>query len=99
MKREDDRMEAESEIAKMARKRRAHIGASSAEGSIELSGIALSGGGIRSATFCAGLLKTLARNGVLSRFDVMSTVSGGGYIGATIGKLYNNAVNRDETSG
>jgi Patatin-like phospholipase len=51
-------------------------------------GLALSGGGIRSATFCLGLLRALARNGVLHRFDYLSTVSGGGYIGAAFGRLF-----------
>lgn len=50
-------------------------------------GLSLSGGGIRSATFCFGLLKALARNGVLGHFDLVSTVSGGGYVGGTLGKL------------
>ncbi|CAN5774042.1 hypothetical protein BH23GEM11_BH23GEM11_16020 [soil metagenome] len=44
-------------------------------------GIALSGGGIRSATFNLGLLQQLARSGLLGRADYLSTVSGGGYIG------------------
>lgn len=51
-------------------------------------GLALSGGGIRSATFCLGVLRGLARNGVLRRFDYLSTVSGGGYIGAALGRMY-----------
>ena len=50
-------------------------------------GLALSGGGIRSATFCLGLLRGMARRGLLSRFDYLSTVSGGGYIGAMFGRL------------
>ncbi|MBS0583487.1 MAG: hypothetical protein JSS42_10355 [Proteobacteria bacterium] len=50
-------------------------------------GLALSGGGIRSATFCLGLIQGLARNGLLRRFDYLSTVSGGGYIGASVGRL------------
>ena len=54
-------------------------------------GLALSGGGVRSATFCLGLLRALARNGVLHRFDYLSTVSGGGYIGAAFGRLFNSA--------
>lgn len=54
-------------------------------------GLALSGGGVRSATFCLGLLRALARNGVLHRFDYLSTVSGGGYIGAAFGRLFNPA--------
>ncbi|MFN8545996.1 MAG: patatin-like phospholipase family protein [Candidatus Binatia bacterium] len=43
--------------------------------------LCLSGGGIRSATFSLGVLQTLARLGLLPRFDYLSTVSGGGYIG------------------
>ncbi|MBN8748525.1 MAG: hypothetical protein J0I65_13570 [Variovorax sp.] len=50
-------------------------------------GLALSGGGIRSATFCLGLLKALAQQGQLLRFDLLSTVSGGGYAGAVWGRL------------
>ena len=45
-------------------------------------GLALSGGGIRSATFNLGVLQALAGGGVLPRIDYLSTVSGGGYIGA-----------------
>lgn len=43
--------------------------------------LCLSGGGIRSATFGLGILQGLARAGLLSRFDYLSTVSGGGYVG------------------
>lgn len=45
-------------------------------------GLALSGGGIRSATFSLGVLQALARERRLASFDYLSTVSGGGYIGA-----------------
>ena len=44
--------------------------------------LCLSGGGIRSATFALGVLQGLARLGVLPQFHYLSTVSGGGYIGA-----------------
>ena len=54
-------------------------------------GLALSGGGIRSATFCLGLLKALAQQKMLLRFDLLSTVSGGGYVGATLGRLLSRA--------
>lgn len=47
----------------------------------QLTGLALSGGGIRSATFCLGVLQRLAQLDVLKRFDYLSTVSGGGFIG------------------
>ena len=44
-------------------------------------GLALSGGGIRSATFNLGLLQGLAGLRILEHVDYLSTVSGGGYIG------------------
>jgi hypothetical protein len=44
--------------------------------------LCFSGGGIRSATFALGVLQGLARAGVLDKFDYISTVSGGGYIGS-----------------
>src|SRR5258707_1168823 len=48
-------------------------------------GLALSGGGIRSATFNLGVLQALARAKVLRNFDFLSTVSGGGYVGGFFG--------------
>ena len=45
-------------------------------------GLALSGGGIRSATFNLGLLEGLHRVNLLPLFDYLSTVSGGGYVGS-----------------
>ena len=50
-------------------------------------GLALSGGGIRSATFNLGVLQSLARLGILPRIDYLSTVSGGGYIGSCFSSL------------
>ena len=47
-----------------------------------LSALCISGGGIRSATFALGCIQALAEQGVLANFDYLSTVSGGGYIGA-----------------
>ncbi|MDH4122280.1 MAG: patatin-like phospholipase family protein [Deltaproteobacteria bacterium] len=49
-----------------------------------LTGLAFSGGGIRSATFCLGAAQAMARAGLLKKFDYLSTVSGGGYIGSSI---------------
>jgi Patatin-like phospholipase len=65
------------------------------------SALCLSGGGIRSATFCLGVIQALAahdvttahspdsaalakqsQNSLLARFQFLSTVSGGGYIGS-----------------
>ncbi len=56
----------------------------------DLVGLALSGGGIRSATFNLGLLQALAKNGVLRLCDYLSTVSGGGYIGSSLTSLLDN---------
>lgn len=47
-----------------------------------LAALCFSGGGIRSATFNLGILQGLADHGLLERFDYLSTVSGGGYIGS-----------------
>jgi len=44
--------------------------------------LCLSGGGIRSAAFALGAIQSLARRQLLHRFDYLSTVSGGGYIGS-----------------
>ncbi len=46
------------------------------------SALCISGGGIRSATFGLGAIQGLADARVLDGFDYLSTVSGGGYIGA-----------------
>ena len=59
-------------------------------------GLSLSGGGIRSATFCLGVLQGLARRPtpsvpgqpLLGQFDYMSTVSGGGYVGSFFNSLF-----------
>lgn len=44
--------------------------------------LCLSGGGIRSGAFSLGILQGLAKYNLLDRFDYLSTVSGGGYIGS-----------------
>ncbi|TXS90762.1 hypothetical protein FV139_17440 [Parahaliea maris] len=56
----------------------------------ELVGLAISGGGIRSATFALGAVQGLARHGLLRHVDYLSTVSGGGYLGACISSLLTN---------
>ena len=53
----------------------------------KLTGIALSGGGIRSASFCLGVLQALSYAGWLKKLDYLSTVSGGGYIGGSLSWL------------
>src|SRR5579862_8222104 len=52
-----------------------------------LTGLAFSGGGIRSATFNLGVLQGLAESKLLRQFDYISTVSGGGYIGGWLAAL------------
>ncbi|MBN1568025.1 MAG: patatin-like phospholipase family protein [Acidobacteria bacterium] len=52
------------------------------EDSEDLCGLAFSGGGIRSATFNLGVLEALRKLDLLRHFDYLSSVSGGGYIGA-----------------
>jgi hypothetical protein len=73
-------------------------------------GLALSGGGIRSATFCLGVLQALAKakfsvptepnakndEPLLARFDYLSTVSGGGYVGGFYSALFR--VRKDENA-
>lgn len=44
--------------------------------------LCISGGGIRSATFALGVITGLSRLGLLQKFDFLSTVSGGGYVGS-----------------
>ncbi len=46
-----------------------------------LSALCLSGGGIRSAAFCLGVIQAFAASGLLKQFHYLSSVSGGGYIG------------------
>jgi choline dehydrogenase-like flavoprotein len=54
----------------------------------ETVGLALSGGGIRSATFCLGILQGFARRDRIREIDFLSTTSGGGYIGSFLGRLF-----------
>ncbi|HHB91724.1 MAG TPA: hypothetical protein ENK59_00735, partial [Thioploca sp.] len=52
-----------------------------------LIGLALSGGGVRSATFSIGLLQSLAKQNVLKYCDYLSGVSGGGYTASCLSSL------------
>jgi hypothetical protein len=64
-------------------------------------GLAFSGGGVRSATFCLGVIQGLSKvsrarknqknvvdDPLLSRFGFLSTVSGGGYFGGFLTQLF-----------
>ena len=48
------------------------------------SALCLSGGGIRSAAFCLGVMRALARKNQLLSFNYFSTVSGGGFAGSFV---------------
>lgn len=61
-----------------------HIGNREKNGKKNLVGLAISGGGIRSAIFSLGVMQRLARNGWMEKIDYLSTVSGGGYIGSSL---------------
>jgi hypothetical protein len=54
----------------------------------ETVGLAPSGGGIRSATFCLGILQGLRAENRIREIDFLSTTSGGGYIGGFLGRLF-----------
>ncbi len=71
---------ATAERAWIAR-RRAAVGQDDGEATV---GLALSGGGIRSATFNLGALQALADRGLLEKVDYVSSVSGGGYIASCL---------------
>ncbi|MCP4264698.1 MAG: patatin-like phospholipase family protein [Candidatus Brocadiaceae bacterium] len=62
-------------------KEKKHIGKTTDEKSY---GLALSGGGIRSAAFGLGVIQALHAGDCLNKIDYMSTVSGGGYIGSAL---------------
>ena len=53
-------------------------------GNFDTLGVALSGGGIRSAAFCIGALQALDAHEILENADYLSTVSGGGYAGVAV---------------
>jgi hypothetical protein len=73
-----DGINGEERKAVLARRKHYDI----AESKTHAIGLALSGGGIRSATFSLGVLVALAGRGLLRQFDYLSTVSGGGYLGS-----------------
>ncbi|HSA55401.1 MAG TPA: hypothetical protein VLE53_06830 [Gemmatimonadaceae bacterium] len=62
-------------------------------------GMALSGGGIRSATLSLGFFQGLARRGLVRSIDYLSTVSGGGYFGGFFGHLLQREAARAKKQG
>jgi hypothetical protein len=79
------------EAAEIA-KRRSVVGVAADAGQV---GVALSGGGIRSATFCLGVFQALARQGLIRKIDYLSTVSGGGYFGGFLGRMFSRSKSVD----
>ncbi|MCB9305907.1 MAG: patatin-like phospholipase family protein [Lewinellaceae bacterium] len=62
----------------------------------DLAGLCISGGGVRSATLGLGLLQAFIKKGLLKKFDYLSTVSGGGYIGSCLSSLLSKEPNNAE---
>lgn len=62
-------------------------------------GLALSGGGIRSAAFSLGVIQALARGDWLRHVDFLSTVSGGGYTGTFLGRFYDQCTKASGVAG
>ena len=52
-----------------------------------LVGLAMSGGGMRSATFNLGVAQALAQYNLMDHVDYISTISGGGYLGSSLTSL------------
>ena len=75
----------ERELAYINR-RRAALGVVPTPSTGETTALCLSGGGVRSASFCLGVVRALARKGVLKNFDYLSTVSGGGFTGGFLSR-------------
>lgn len=73
-------MRRERELIGAIRARR--LGSSAADA--PWSGLGLSGGGIRSASLSLGVLQAFAEADILRRFDYLSSVSGGGYLGGSL---------------
>ncbi|HEX9472696.1 MAG TPA: patatin-like phospholipase family protein [Steroidobacteraceae bacterium] len=68
----------------VVRREREYIGLAAASANPQGAALALSGGGIRSASFALGVVQALANVGSLKRFHYLSTVSGGGYLGTAL---------------
>jgi hypothetical protein len=75
---EPDRVYSAAEALDAEREHLQRAGAREADG---YAALCLSGGGIRSAAFALGVIQGLAKRNVLSGFDYLSTVSGGGFAG------------------
>lgn len=68
------------DVAKVIERERKHLNLKTEQGT----GFAISGGGIRSASFGLGVMQALVTCDKLKKIDYMSTVSGGGYVRAAL---------------
>jgi Patatin-like phospholipase len=85
--------EAEQNFLQEGRKQRRNVDADAF-----WTGIALSGGGIRSATFGLGVVQALARENLLKEFDYISSVSGGSYLASSLQFWWNGQYQNSSTS-
>lgn len=60
---------------------------------------AISGGGIRSASFALGVMQGLVSANLLKKIDYMSTASGGGYIGSALTWFLRQGITPDQPAG
>ncbi|HMN20379.1 MAG TPA: patatin-like phospholipase family protein [Ottowia sp.] len=81
-----EQLQRDERAALLRRRRRLGLGNAAAR-ALPTVGIALSGGGVRSATYALGLLRGLAEGRLLGRVDYLSSVSGGGFTAALFGRL------------
>ena len=65
----------------------------------KIAGLAFSGGGIRSAAFGMGVMQALVADDKLGRFDYLSTVSGGGYLGSSLTWFLSRKMDNGESYG
>ncbi|HEX4962900.1 MAG TPA: hypothetical protein VF173_18835 [Thermoanaerobaculia bacterium] len=63
-----------------------------------LAGLCLAGDGVRGAIFGLGVMQGLAKIGLLSRFDYLSSVSGGSFIASWFVALTHRAGSSDQTA-
>jgi hypothetical protein len=76
----EDPLKVDAVLAAEARLLR--TGRPSGDGPPAPTALSISGGGIRSATFALGAIQALAKHKLLTKFDYLSTVSGGGFVGS-----------------
>src|SRR5437588_7391344 len=62
-------------------------------------GIACSGGGVRSASYCLGALQVLRRAGIFAEAKYLTCVSGGGYISIAHAVMIDQTLKQAETDG